>query len=121
MPFIAFLGCDGCGKSAVIAALATGSRAKGVAVATGHWRPFPFRGRGSAGTGSADNPHGAEPRGGIASVVKLLWLWLNWWVGWWGACGERRRGGSCCSTAIMATCWWIRAVTVTAGRWPWRG
>jgi thymidylate kinase len=93
MPFIAFLGCDGCGKSAVIAALATDGWAKGVHVATGHWRPFPFRGRSSEGSGAADNPHGAKARGGMASVMKLGWLWLNWWAGWWGGLrGEAARG-----------------------------
>ena len=93
MPFIAFLGCDGCGKSAVIAALATDGRVKGVTVATGHWRPFPFRGRSTEGTGAADNPHGAEPRGDIASVLKLGWLWLNWWAGWWGSLREQAAQG----------------------------
>jgi thymidylate kinase len=93
MPFIAFLGCDGCGKSAVIAALAAEAHAKGVPVATGHWRPFPFQGHSNQEAGSADNPHGAEPRGGIASMAKLGWLWLNWWAGWWGGLrGEAARG-----------------------------
>lgn len=93
MPFIAFLGCDGCGKSAVIAVLATDGWAKGVHVATGHWRPFPFRGRSTEGPGAADNPHGTEPRGGVASMVKLGWLWFNWWAGWWGGLrGQAARG-----------------------------
>lgn len=93
MPFIAFLGCDGCGKSAVIEALAADSRAKSVPVATGHWRPSPFRRGTTPANDAADNPHGAEARGSMASVVKLGWLWLNWWAGWWGGLrGEAARG-----------------------------
>ena len=31
---------------------------------------------------AADDPHGQPPRGLTASVLKLGWLWLNWWLAW---------------------------------------
>jgi thymidylate kinase len=83
MPFIAFLGCDGSGKSAVIAAVSEWARAAGLEVSHGHWRPVAI---GDSGKGSvlrsADDPHGRNPRGLFPSVLKLFWLGLNWWVGW---------------------------------------
>jgi len=81
MPFIAFLGCDGSGKSAVIRGVAERLTAAGSGVLEGHWRPRPF----SASTTplvAADDPHGRMPRGLAGSLLKLGWLWLNWWVAW---------------------------------------
>lgn len=82
--FLAFLGCDGSGKSAVIAGVAERLRADGVAITQGHWRPVAMRMESSdrAAT-TAYDPHGQLPRGLIPSVLKLGWLWLNWWLGWW--------------------------------------
>ena len=47
----------------------------------GHWRPKPFA---SADTqpSTADDPHGQSPRGTLSSILKLGWLWFNWWVAW---------------------------------------
>jgi thymidylate kinase len=42
---------------------------------------------------TADDPHGQRPRGAIASILKLGWLWLNWWVGWWKFLGAASREG----------------------------
>jgi thymidylate kinase len=81
MPFIAFLGCDGSGKSAVIQGVAARLEAEGYPVTLGHWRPKPF----ASSTGSsaaADDPHGKAPRGFVSSILKLGWLWLNWWAAW---------------------------------------
>lgn len=83
MAFIAFLGCDGSGKSAVI----EGSRAllesRGIPVITGHWRPVAFASGGQGATGNnAEDPHGIPPRGVIGSIAKLAWLWCNWWAAW---------------------------------------
>ena len=83
MPFIAFLGCDGSGKSAVIAAVSERSRAAGQAVAHGHWRPVAVGDSGkSRSLQDAAEPHGRSPRGGFGSVLKLGWICLNWWIGW---------------------------------------
>ena len=79
--FVAFLGCDGSGKSAVIAGVSERLEAAGIAAAHGHWRPQVFGGEG--GAGGADDPHGQALRGMVSSVLKLGWLWLNWWLGWW--------------------------------------
>ena len=94
MPFIAFLGCDGSGKSAVVSAVSEQSRAAGLTVSHGHWRPVAF---GDSGKGavlpSADDPHGRSPRGVLPSVFKLLWLGLNWWVGWFRFLRRQAKGG----------------------------
>ena len=82
MPFIAFLGCDGSGKSAVIQGVAARLEAEGRPVTLGHWRPKPFASSSSSTPSAADDPHGQQPRGFASSVLKLGWLWLNWWVAW---------------------------------------
>jgi thymidylate kinase len=81
MAFIAFLGCDGSGKSSVIEGVAAEMARRGVVVIRGHWRPAPFDSA-RAGAGSADDPHGKPPRGAVASVMKLGWLAVSWWSGW---------------------------------------
>lgn len=93
MPFIAFLGCDGSGKSTVIASVSGNLTAAGTLVTTGHWRPKPFVPAGSGTPSAADDPHGQNPRGLAASIVKLAWLWLNWWVAWFLHLGNRSRRG----------------------------
>ena len=85
MPFVAFLGCDGSGKSAVIEGVAAQLRAGGIQVVNGHWRPEAFSvEKSTSARHTADDPHGQISRGFFASVAKLGWLWLNWWVGWFG-------------------------------------
>ncbi len=81
MPFIAFLGCDGSGKSSVIEAVAAEMAARGVPVTRGHWRPSPLDSNRNT-QASADDPHGKPPRGPLASVLKLGWLGGSWWLGW---------------------------------------
>lgn len=94
MSFIALLGCDGSGKSAVIERVARNLSATGIPVTRGHWRPSAF---GSAETGgrteAADNPHGQTARGAFSSLLKLGWLWANWWAGWWRGLRTRNRAG----------------------------
>jgi thymidylate kinase len=82
MPFIAFLGCDGSGKSAVIQGVAARLEAEGHPVTLGHWRPKPFASSSHGTPPAADDPHGQAPRGVASSILKLGWLWLNWWVAW---------------------------------------
>ncbi|TAE86066.1 MAG: hypothetical protein EAZ71_06850 [Verrucomicrobia bacterium] len=81
MPFIAFLGCDGSGKSVVIAGVSERLAAEGYPIHRGHWRPKPFE-KSTGSVSAADNPHGQPARGVAASMLKLIWLWLNWWVAW---------------------------------------
>jgi thymidylate kinase len=81
MPFIAFLGCDGSGKSAVIQGLKSRLEQDGHRVTLGHWRPKALD-PSSDSSESAHDPHGQALRGTAASILKLVWLWLNWWVAW---------------------------------------
>ena len=91
--FISFLGCDGSGKSAVIAGVAERLRAQGAVVTLGHWRPQALDSGSNAAAATADDPHGQVPRGTISSIFKLVWLWLNWWLGWWKGLRNRRGNG----------------------------
>ena len=92
MPFITFLGCDGSGKSAVIDGLKTLPDAEGHKVTLGHWRPKAF-GASSATSQAADDPHGQSARGFAGSILKLGWLWLNWWVAWFRHLRKDSRSG----------------------------
>jgi thymidylate kinase len=81
--FISFLGCDGSGKSAVIAGVSDYFKADRVHVTLGHWRPLAFsNANDDRAASAADDPHGQQARGCFSSALKLGWLWLNWWVGW---------------------------------------
>lgn len=83
MSFIAFLGCDGSGKSAVISELTRKLESEGIQVYFGHWRPQAIdAGAEQEMAATADDPHGQVPRGVLMSVVKLGWLLANWWAGW---------------------------------------
>lgn len=82
MPFVALLGCDGSGKSAVISQVAGKFRDAGIPVICGHWRPEAVAGK-ARESPTADDPHGKSPHGLVKSILKLGWLWLNWWLGWW--------------------------------------
>jgi thymidylate kinase len=93
MPFIAFLGCDGSGKSAVIQGISVRLEAEDHKIYRGHWRPRPFAASSSVATSSADDPHGQVPRGFASSIMKLGWLWLNWWAAWWRYLRRDCRGG----------------------------
>lgn len=92
MPFIAFLGCDGSGKSAVLDCLTDRLQTKGWSVVRGHWRPVATPTLKTESTG-AEDPHGKPPRGPFASFLKLGWLWINWWMGWLGSLRHASRSG----------------------------
>jgi thymidylate kinase len=93
MPFIAFLGCDGSGKSAVIQGLSARLETDGHPVTLGHWRPKPFAPSSGDTSSAADDPHGQHPRGCASSILKLGWLWLNWWVAWLRGLQHEARSG----------------------------
>lgn len=93
MPFIAFLGCDGSGKSTVIERVDAGLREQGIAVRQGHWRPAPFDAR-RDNSGTADDPHSVPPRGTVASLAKLGWLACSWWAGWFRGLRRGARDGT---------------------------
>src|SRR5688500_1724793 len=93
MAFIAFLGCDGSGKSAVISGLAEQLDKAGIPVALGHWRPKPLTLKGDGSAKPSDDPHGLPPRGLVSSILKLSWLWSNWWAGWFQGLQAASRNG----------------------------
>jgi thymidylate kinase len=93
MPFIAFLGCDGSGKSTVIERVDAGLREQGIAVWQGHWRPAPFDAK-RDNSGAADDPHSVPPRGPVASLAKLGWLACSWWAGWLRGLRRSARDGA---------------------------
>jgi thymidylate kinase len=92
MPFIAFLGCDGSGKTSVIDGVAAEMAKRCVSVTRGHWRPAPMD-AGRSQASSADDPHGKPARGFIASIMKLGWLWIAWWSGWLRECKHSAKHG----------------------------
>lgn len=93
MPFIAFLGCDGSGKSAVIQGLKTRLDARGQQVTLGHWRPKAFGNASASTSQAAEDPHNQNPRGLVSSILKLGWLWLNWWTAWFSHLQKKSRSG----------------------------
>jgi len=79
LPTIAFLGPDGSGKSSVISGLKKELREMRLNCRSLHWRPYGIKGREDLGVAVAD-PHAAEPRGLITSVLKLGMLFYDWWL-----------------------------------------
>lgn len=92
MPFIAFLGCDGSGKSTIIARIEQQLKQAGHEVRRGHWRPDPLD-AGRDTPSQVEDPHGIPPRGALTSIAKLGWLWLSWWMGWLRGYGRSDRTG----------------------------
>jgi thymidylate kinase len=78
----AILGPDGCGKSSVIeqyrAALEPAFRQS----ASFHLRARLLRGSAAGRTVNTD-PHGQTPRGALASTLKLLYLWVDYVLGYY--------------------------------------
>jgi thymidylate kinase len=94
MPFIAFLGCDGSGKSAVITGVGERLRARGLSVVHGHWMPKALHRQPAVNrSSSVEDPHGLPPRGALVSALKLMWLAANWWLAWWRGLRRSSRGG----------------------------
>lgn len=93
LPWVAFLGLDGAGKSTVIAALLdrlqTDYWMRGVNV--GHWSPGVLRRTGNGSSGPVIDPHGKPPRGAVVSMLKVGYLVADWWLGYWGSLVRRRR------------------------------
>jgi thymidylate kinase len=83
LPWIAFLGPDGSGKSSVISAIASRlgpPLSSGVRIC--HWRPGTLR-KGTEGVAPVTDPHGKPPRGHVVSTFKLGLLLADWLVGYW--------------------------------------
>jgi thymidylate kinase len=91
--FIAFLGCDGSGKSSVIQGLTSALEVEGHTITLGHWRPIPFTKSSASASATAEDPHGQRPRGLAGSMLKLAWLWINWWAAWFQHLRSARNKG----------------------------
>lgn len=92
VPWVAVLGPDGCGKSTVLAGIEALWGAKQLKTKLYHWRPEILR-LGSRDAGPETNPHGKPPRGLLASLSKLAFLWLDWFVGFRGLIANYRAKG----------------------------
>lgn len=93
LPWIAVLGPDGAGKSSVIDELRRLVPNGPWGVVTRHWRPGALSGLASDGGGPVTDPHAKEPRGLISSIMKIVFLVTDWWIGFsWTLARERATG-----------------------------
>lgn len=79
--WIAFTGPDGCGKSSVIEIIAADFAPAFQKVIRLHLRPKMLPARGPDNVPATD-PHGQPVRGSLYSVMKMLYLLLDYWVGY---------------------------------------
>jgi thymidylate kinase len=79
--WIAIMGPDGAGKSAVIEAIRAQFRFAYHKVKCFHLRPKSLR-RGNDTHTAVTDPHGKPPRGWIASVAKVFFLIADYWLGY---------------------------------------
>jgi thymidylate kinase len=81
--WIAFMGPDGCGKSLVINAAGSEFAASFRTTRYYHLRPR-LIGRKPTNVGPVTDPHGQPPRSAVASVAKVMDLWLDYVLGYLG-------------------------------------
>lgn len=88
--FIVVLGVDGAGKTTVINALVPNLQTVGFTVEQRHLRPgwLPplgrlFRRQGRTDNEVVTNPHASQPSGAIGSMIRLLYLMLDYSLGYW--------------------------------------
>ncbi len=79
--WIAFMGPDGCGKSMVIHAVSGEFAPSFRTVGYFHLRPK-LVGRKATSQGPVTDPHGQPPRGAVASIAKVIDLWLDYTFGY---------------------------------------
>ena len=79
--WIAFMGPDGCGKSLVLNAVSQEFSPSFRTVRHYHLRPR-LVGRKPANRGPVTDPHGQPPRGAVASIAKVIDLWLDYTLGY---------------------------------------
>ena len=82
LPWLAVLGPDGSGKSTLLAGLREQWPQSLGLVHTHHLRPHRLN-RHNASPGPVVDPHGLPPRGTLTSVAVLLFVILDWWIGYW--------------------------------------
>lgn len=79
--WIAFIGPDGCGKSAVIDATTAEFAPAFQRIVRFHLRPKWLPARGSSSV-PVTQPHGKPARGWFYSVSKILYLFFDYWLGY---------------------------------------
>jgi thymidylate kinase len=79
---VAILGPDGSGKSSVIEQYVRSMSPFFSATRKFHLRPYLFGASAGGGTPNTD-PHGQTPRGSLASMVKALYLWADYGLGYY--------------------------------------
>jgi thymidylate kinase len=89
LPWVAVLGPDGSGKSALVSALRDSWPPTLGRVHTYHLRPRRLNRRGASSEPVVD-PHGQPPRGRLASSVLLALVLLDWWIGYWTQIAKQR-------------------------------
>jgi thymidylate kinase len=77
---VAFLGPDGSGKSTVIRHIVEQTAPMFRRTRLFHLRPL-FR-RGAPGGAPVSNPHAKSPRGYIASLIKIIFWWMEYGAGY---------------------------------------
>lgn len=81
-PWIAFLGPDGSGKSTVIERVTEGLAKRRLKVKMIHWSPRILRPGIDLEGGIVSDPHGSQPRSYLVSLLKPLFLIVEWFVAW---------------------------------------
>ena len=79
--WLAFIGPDGCGKSSVIEAIEADFAPAFQKVVCRHLRPKALPAK-RADDLPATDPHGQPVRGNLYSVAKMLYLFLDYWIGY---------------------------------------
>lgn len=79
--WIAFIGPDGCGKSSIIDAISRELAPAFQRVVRYHLRPKALPAR-TASDAPVTDPHGRPSRGALASAMKLLYLFADYWIGY---------------------------------------
>jgi len=79
--WIALMGPDGCGKSLVLRAVSQEFAPSFRTIRHYHLRPK-LIGRKSTSQGPVTDPHGQPPRGAVASIAKVIDLWLDYTLGY---------------------------------------
>jgi thymidylate kinase len=89
LPWMAVLGPDGSGKSTLVAGLCdTWPRSLG-SIHTHHLRPHRLNRRGGP-SGPVVDPHGQPPRGIVTSTGALMFVVVDWWIGYWTHVARQR-------------------------------
>ena len=93
--WVAVLGPDGAGKSTLIQGLQKELAGAFRRTAAFHLMPRPFRKRGDGGP--VTDPHGRPPRSLPISLLKLVYYWLDYTLGYW----LKIRPALVCSTLVL--------------------